>query len=62
MKRSQVTIAIVAVFAVALVYILTSGGGGSDDGGSPAGGGNSGRAPACGYACRSPTRRRRRSC
>ena len=39
MKRSQVTIAVVAVFAVALVYVVTSGGGGGDDGG----GGGDGR-------------------
>ncbi len=46
MKRSQITIAIVAVFAVALVYIVTSGGG-SDDGGGGGGGGNGGgKAPA----------------
>jgi Ca-activated chloride channel homolog len=47
MKRSQVTIAIVALFAVVLVWVVTSGGG-SDDGGG--GGGNGGgsatRAPA----------------
>jgi Ca-activated chloride channel family protein len=47
MKRSQITIAIVAVFAVALVYIVTSGGG-SDDGGGDGGGSKAagGKAPA----------------
>src|SRR5215212_7721158 len=47
MKRSQVTIALVAVFAVAIVYIVTSGGG-SDGGGGGAkgGGGGGGKAPA----------------
>jgi Ca-activated chloride channel family protein len=47
MKRSQATIAIIAVFAVALVWVISSGG--SDDGGSGGGGGgsgNGGRAPA----------------
>src|SRR5215213_8307755 len=47
MKRSQVTIAIVAVFAVALIYIVTSGGGSDDGGGGKGGGGaNGGKAPA----------------
>jgi Ca-activated chloride channel family protein len=48
MKRSQVTIAIVAVFAVALVYVITSAGGGGSDGGSSSGGGGdlAGKAPA----------------
>ena len=45
MKRSQVTIAIVAVFAVAVIYIVTSGGGGSNGGGG-GGGGSDGKAPA----------------
>src|SRR4051812_13516206 len=47
MKRSQVTIALVAVFAIAVVYIVTSGGG-SDGGGSGGGDGNGvgGKAPA----------------
>jgi Ca-activated chloride channel family protein len=39
MKRSQVTVAIVAVFAIVLIYVVTSGGGGDDDKGkSPSGG------------------------
>jgi Ca-activated chloride channel family protein len=47
MKRSQVTIAVVAVFAVALVYIVTSSGGGGSDGGKSGGGGSGGgKAPA----------------
>jgi Ca-activated chloride channel family protein len=47
MKRSQVTIAIVAVFAVALVYIVSSsGGGGSGGDKSGQGGGSGGKAPA----------------
>ncbi|MEA2444713.1 MAG: Ca-activated chloride channel [Thermoleophilales bacterium] len=49
MKRSQATIAIVAVFAVALVYVITTGGGGgggSGNGGS--GGGGGGTKPAAG--------------
>src|SRR5215216_5802965 len=47
MKRSQVTIAIVAVFSVALIYIVTSGGGSDDGGGGKGGGGaNGGKAPA----------------
>jgi Ca-activated chloride channel family protein len=45
MKRSQVTIAIVAVFAVALVYVVTTGGGDSG-GGAGGGGGGGGKAPA----------------
>src|SRR5829696_430695 len=45
MKRSQITIALIAVFAVALVYIVSSGG--SDDGGDSGGGkGVGGKAPA----------------
>jgi Ca-activated chloride channel homolog len=47
MKRSQVTIALVAVFAIVVVYIVTSGGGGDDGGGGgKGGGGNGGKAPA----------------
>src|SRR5215212_11315475 len=47
MKRSQVTIAIVAVFAVALVYIVSSSGGGGSDGDKSSGGGDfGGKAPA----------------
>jgi Ca-activated chloride channel homolog len=48
MKRSQITIAIVAVFAVALVWIVSSSGGGSDDGGGGGKGGGDfgGKAPA----------------
>src|SRR5687768_3624431 len=48
MKRSQVIIAVVAVFAVALVWIVTSGGGGgSDNGGGGGNGGDfGGKAPA----------------
>ena len=47
MKRSQVTIALIAVFAIVVVYIVTSGGGGDDGGGGgKAGGGNGGKAPA----------------
>src|SRR4051812_15686348 len=47
MKRSQVTIAIFAVFAIALVYIVTSSGGGDSGGGGGNGGGDSGgKAPA----------------
>src|SRR3954463_12473934 len=45
MKRSQVTIAIIAVFAVAVIYIVTSGSGGSDNGGG-GGGGSAEKAPA----------------
>src|SRR5829696_4802431 len=48
MKRSQITIAIVAVFVIALVAVITSMGGG-DDGGGDGGGGSSGggtKAPA----------------
>jgi len=47
MKRSQVTIALIAVFAIVVVYIVTSGGGGDDGGGGGnGGGGNGGKAPA----------------
>ena len=47
MKRSQVTIALIAVFAIVVVYIVTSGGGGDDGGGGgKGGGGNGGKAPA----------------
>src|SRR5215211_3241082 len=48
MKRSQITIAIVAVFAVALVAIISAGGGSDDGGGGKSGGGGDfgGKAPA----------------
>jgi Ca-activated chloride channel family protein len=49
MKRSQITIAVVAVFAIVLVWVITSAGGGGDDGGNGnggGGGGNGGTPPA----------------
>src|SRR3954454_2077445 len=46
MKRSQVTIAVIAVFAVALVYIVSSGGSDGGGGGNSGGGDVGGKAPA----------------
>jgi Ca-activated chloride channel homolog len=47
MKRSQATIAIVAVFAVALVYVITSAGGGGSGGDKSSDGGDfGGKAPS----------------
>ena len=47
MKRSQLTIAIVAVFAIALVWVITSAGGGDGGGGGGNGGDfGGGKAPA----------------
>src|SRR4051794_37997333 len=46
MKRSQVTIAVIAVFAVALVYIVSSGGSDGGGGGNSGGGDIGGKAPA----------------
>ena len=54
MKRSQVTIAIVAVFAVALVYVLTSGGGDGGNSGDNGGNGGNGGGSAPSGALRVP--------
>jgi hypothetical protein len=62
MKRSQVTIAIVAVFAVALVYVVTSGGGGGDDAGGKGGGASGAKAPAGTEMERIAVERRRPTC
>jgi Ca-activated chloride channel family protein len=47
MKRSQLSVAIVAVFAIALIYVVTSSGGGGDKGKKSSGGNVAGeKAPA----------------